>query len=216
MNSLKKSLLLYAVTDRAWLDGRTLAECVREAIRGGVTMVQLREKNLAEAEFIAEAKEIQAVCREFSVPFIINDNLDVAMAIDADGIHVGQNDLSLTEIKKRWAADKIIGISAQTLAQAVDAEKNGASYLGVGAVFPTSTKSDAVEVSPAELRRITKNISIPVVAIGGIHQNNLTELSDAGISGVALVSEIFAQKDIYANAKKLRAAVEIFTGDGVK
>ena len=207
----KETLRLYAVTDRAWLNGRSLAECVRQALLGGVTMVQLREKNLAPAEFLAEAREIHALCREFGVPFIVNDNLEVALVCDAEGLHVGQDDLEVAAIRKVWPADKIIGVSAQTVAQARQAEAAGASYLGVGAVFPTATKSDAVEVPRAELLAITKNAGIPIVAIGGIHQNNLGQLADTGVAGVALVSEIFAAPNITANAQVLRAEPEHFS-----
>lgn len=207
MKQIKNELLLYAVTDSSWLAGRTLPQCVKEAILGGVTMVQLREKALDYSSFLSLAREVQAVCRRYQVPFLINDNLDVAIEIDADGIHVGQDDLSVEAIKARWSREKIIGVSAQTTAQALAAESAGADYLGVGAVFPTGTKKDAVEVSAAELKAIISAVKIPVCAIGGIHQDNIAQLYGSGIAGVALVSEIFQQKDIQENARILRDLV---------
>lgn len=203
MYSVKKALTLYAVTDRAWLKGRYLDDCVADAVAGGATMIQLREKNLATPDFLVVAEEIKEICQKHQVPFIINDNLFVAMACDADGIHVGQDDLTVEEIKKRWPGDKIIGVSAQTLEQAKTAEKAGASYLGVGAVFPTSTKDDAVDVTLDELSAITEAVDIPVCAIGGIHPENIRQLYGTGIDGVALVSEIFAKDNIRENAEML-------------
>lgn len=207
MQNLAKKLSLYAVTDRHWLNGRTLADCVKAAIAGGVTMVQLREKNLAEADFIAEARVIKAVCAAANVPFLIDDSLAVAKAVDADGIHVGQKDMAAQAVRAQWGPEKILGVSAQTVPEALAAQQAGADYLGVGAVFPTDTKKDAVDVPLATLRAITEAVAIPVVAIGGIHPNNLRQLDGTGIAGVALVSEIFAQGDIQGNAAKLAAQV---------
>ena len=149
MKCAEKDLLLYAVTDRYWLNGRTLADVVRESLEGGVTMLQLREKTLEEPTFLQEAKELQALCRAYHVPFIVNDNVDIALAMDADGVHVGQSDMEALDVRAKLGPDKIIGVSAQTVEQALLAEKHGADYLGVGAVFPTGSKADADAVSSA-------------------------------------------------------------------
>ena len=198
-----KDLLLYAVTDRHWLNGRTLVDVVKESLDGGVTMIQLREKSLDEGKFLEEAKELQALCRERHVPFIVNDNVDIAKAMDADGVHVGQDDMAA-----KLGPDKIIGVSAHTVEEALLAEKQGADYLGVGAVFPTSSKSDVGEMSYETLKAICKAVSIPVVAIGGISQENVAKLAGSGICGVAVISAIYAKKDIKAAAADLKTAVE--------
>ena len=203
-----KDLLLYAVTDRSWLRGRTLREQVREALEGGATFVQLREKNLDEAQFLAEAKEIQKLCKAYHVPFVINDNVKIAGEIDADGVHVGQSDMEAGDVRKRLGPDKIIGVSARTVEQAKRAQEHGADYLGVGAVFPTGSKADAVEVDHEVLKEICEAVTIPVIAIGGINQNNVTELAGTGICGVAVISAIFAADDVQKAAAGLRAKVE--------
>lgn len=189
-------MLLYAVTDRAWLGAKSLSMVVREALEGGASFIQLREKNLPFDEFLAEANEIKEVCKEYMVPFVINDNVDVALACDADGVHLGQDDMSPIEARKILGDNKIIGLSAVNLEQAILAEKQGADYLGVGAVFPTSTKEDADYVSYEELKKICEAVSIPVVAIGGIGADNIMELRGSGIDGISVVSAIFAQKNI--------------------
>ena len=208
MKCAEQDLLLYAVTDRHWLNGRSLRDVVEESLRGGVTMLQLREKSLAEPAFLAEARELQALCRNYHVPFIVNDNVDIALAMDADGVHVGQSDMEALDVRRKLGPDKIIGVSAQTVEQALLAEKHGADYLGVGAVFPTSSKSD-VDVMPYEtLKAICEAVSIPVVAIGGISQENVAKLAGSGICGVAVISAIYAKKDIKAAAADLKTAVE--------
>lgn len=200
----KKDLLLYAVTDRHWLDGRKLIDVVRESLDGGVTMLQLREKALAEEKFLEEARELQALCRERHVPFIVNDNVDIAKAMDADGVHVGQDDMEALDVRAKLGPDKIIGVSAHTVEEALLAEKHGADYLGVGAVFPTSSKDD-VDVLPYEtLKAICEAVSIPVVAIGGISQENVAKLAGSGICGVAVISAIYAAKNIQAAAADLK------------
>ena len=204
----KKDLLLYAVTDRHWLDGRKLIDVVRESLDGGVTMLQLREKALAEEKFLEEAKELQALCRERHVPFIVNDNVDIAKAMDADGVHVGQDDMEALDVRAKLGPDKIIGVSAHSVEEALLAEKHGADYLGVGAMFPTGSKADAKEVEWDVLREICQAVSIPVVAIGGITQENVTELAGTGICGVAVISAIYAQEDIPAAAKNLKNTVK--------
>ena len=204
----KKDLLLYAVTDRHWLSGRSLSDVVAESLDGGVTMLQLREKALEEEAFLSEAKELQALCRRRGVPFIVNDNVAIAKAMDADGVHVGQSDMEAMDVRSLLGPEKIIGVSAQTVEQAVLAERHGADYLGVGAVFPTGSKDDADDVSYETLQAICAAVSIPVVAIGGISRDNVSRLSGSGICGVAVISAIYAAKDIRAAAAELKAATE--------
>lgn len=204
----KDQLLLYAVTDRHWLNGKTLHSVVKESLDGGVTFVQLREKQLDEAHFMEEAKDLQALCREYNVPFIINDNVDIALAMDADGVHVGQSDMEAGDVRAKLGPDKIIGVSAQTVEQAVLAEKHGADYLGVGAVFPTGSKDDATEVPHEILKAICEAVSIPVIAIGGITQKNVSTLAGSGICGIAVISAIYAQPDIKKAAENLKTATE--------
>jgi len=199
----KKSMLLYAVTDRSWLGQKTLEMQVEEALKGGVTCVQLREKEICEEDFLSEAIKIKALCKKYNVTFIVNDNVDIAIKCGADGIHVGQNDMEASNVREVIGKDMILGVSAQTVEQAVLAEKNGADYLGVGAVFNTSTKLDADAVRFETLKEICYTVSIPVVAIGGIHKNNILELSGTGIDGVALVCAIFASDNIENECKEL-------------
>lgn len=208
MKCAKENLLLYAVTDRHWLDGRTLKEVVLESLEGGVTMLQLREKHLDEAHFLEEAKELQTLCRSWHVPFLINDNVEIALAMEADGVHVGQSDMAAGDVRKKLGDDKIIGVSAQTVEQALLAEKAGADYLGVGAVFPTSSKDDANEVTYETLKAICSAVSIPVVAIGGITQENVHRLAGSGICGAAVISAIYAEPNIKKAAAELKTAVK--------
>lgn len=208
MNCDKKDLLLYAVTDRSWLNGRTLYEQVEEALKGGVTFVQLREKNLDDTAFLQEAKEIKELCVRYNVPFVINDNVDIAAEIDADGVHVGQSDMEAGDVRKKLGPDKIIGVSAQTVEQALRAQAHGADYLGVGAVFPTGSKADAVEVSHDTVREICRAVDIPVIAIGGITRENVIELKGTGICGIAVISAIFGQQDIEEAARTLKSRTE--------
>jgi len=201
-------MLLYAVTDRTWLNGRSLLQDIEESLKGGITCLQLREKNMPFELFLKEAKDVSELCRQYHVPFIINDNIEVAVSSNADGIHVGQHDMPPGEVRKKIGADKILGVSAQTVEQAIQAEKDGADYLGVGAVFPTSTKDDADAVSLETLKAICNAVHIPVVAIGGINEVNLTKLSGTGIDGIAVVSAIYAQNDIKNAAQKLKEYVQ--------
>ena len=180
----KKSLLLYAVTDRLWLNGKTLYEQVEEAIKGGVTFVQLREKKLDEESFLNEALEIQKLCRKYNIPFVVNDSVEIARKINADGVHVGQSDMEAANVRSILGNNKILGVSAQTVEQALLAEKQGADYLGVGAVFPTGSKADADDVSYDTLKEICSAVSIPVVAIGGINENNVSTLKGSGVLGI--------------------------------
>ena len=204
MRCEKKDFLLYAVTDRSWLHGKTLDEQVEEALKGGATFVQLREKNLDEEHFLEEAKSIKELCGRYQVPFVINDNVKIAQEIDADGVHVGQSDMEAGNVRAVLGEEKIIGVTAKTVEQAVAAEKNGADYLGVGAAFPTGSKADAGVIDHAMYQKISDAVSIPVIAIGGITAENIMELSGNGLSGVAVISAIFAQPDIEAATRKLR------------
>lgn len=199
----KQNLLLYAVTDRSWLGEKTLLQQVEEALRGGVTMLQLREKDLDEKSFLEEAAAVKALCARYQVPFLIDDNVPLALRCGADGVHVGQSDMEAEEVRRRIGPDKLLGVSAQTVGQAQKAEAAGADYLGVGAVFSTTTKLDADTVSLETLREICTAVKIPVVAIGGINEANLPELSGSGISGVAVVSAIFAAPSPEDAARRL-------------
>ena len=208
INCSEKELLLYAVTDRHWLGEETLYDQVKKALDGGATFVQLREKNLDREVFLAEAKEIQKLCKEYGVPFVVNDEVSIAKDIDADGVHVGQSDMEAMDVRKILGPDKIIGVSAQTVEQAIIAEKHGADYLGVGAVFTTGSKDDADDVSDETLKAICEAVSIPVIAIGGITKDNVAELAGSGICGVAVISAIFGQKDIQKATEELKFSVE--------
>ena len=204
MKVLPQQLRLYAVTDRTWLNGRRLADVVAQAIDGGATFVQLREKCLDEHDLLAEAEELSALCHFRHVPFVIDDNVEVALAAGADGVHVGQSDMEALDVRAKLGPDKIIGVSAQTVEQAILAEQRGADYLGVGAVFHTGSKADAEDVSHETLTAICNAVKIPVIAIGGITRDNVTELSGSGICGIAVISAIFAQKDIVSATKDLK------------
>ena len=202
--NLEKSLELYAVTDRHWATEQSLYEQCELALKGGVTFLQIREKNLDSETFEKEALELFALCRKYKVPFVVNDNVELAVKIDADGVHVGQQDMQAQEVRKLLGPDKILGVSAQTVEEAVLAEKQGADYLGVGAVFPTGSKADAIEVPHTVLKEICRAVKIPVVAIGGITKENIIQLNGSGIKGIAVISAIFAQKDIFAAASELK------------
>ena len=207
-DKLAKSLLLYAVTDRHWLTDKTLYDVVRESLDGGVTFLQLREKDLDDEQFYQEAVRLQEMAREYGVPFVVNDNVDIAVRMNADGVHVGQSDMEAGDVRALIGPDKILGVSAQTVEQAILAEKRGADYLGVGAVFPTGSKDDAEEVSYETLKAICEAVSIPVVAIGGITINNTHELAGSGICGIAVISAIYGQKDIYEATVSLKKVTE--------
>ena len=203
----KGQLLLYAITDRTWLNGNSLYEAVEESLKGGVTCLQLREKALDTERFLEEARQLKPLCRSYGVPFIVNDNVDIALKSDADGVHIGQSDGDIRETRAR-IGNKILGVSAATVKEALEAEKAGADYLGVGAVFPTNSKNDAENVSLSTLRDICNAVSIPVVAIGGITLENVSLLTDSGICGIAVISAIYAQKDIRNAARRLRTEAE--------
>ena len=199
----KSSMLLYAVTERSWLKNRSLPDAVEEALKAGVTFLQLREKDLDYDSFLQIAIEIKKITDKYKIPYVINDNVDVAIACGADGVHVGQEDMDAKDVRKIIGSDKILGVSAETVEQAIKAEQSGADYLGVGAVFPSPTKLDADVVSFETLKEICKAVSIPVVAIGGINEDNAMKLAGSGIAGIAVISGIFAQDDIAAAVKRL-------------
>lgn len=207
-NFNRDNLRLYAVTDRSWLGEQTLYEQVEEALRGGATMVQIREKELDEADFEDEAREIQKLCRKYQVPLIINDNVALAKRVDADGVHIGQSDMEMKNARELLGEDKIIGVTAKTIEQAKAAEAAGADYLGSGAVFGSSTKLDAKPMEHALFQEICESVAIPVVAIGGITADNVMQLKGRGMAGVAVVSGIFACKDIEAGTRRLRELVD--------
>lgn len=199
----KRILRLYAVTDRSWLNGRALEDDIEKAIKGGVTLVQLREKNIATDDIIKSAIRIKSVCKKHGIPLIINDNVDAVIGSDADGVHLGQSDMSISEARKILGKNKIIGATAKTVEQAQKAELEGADYLGSGAIFGTATKDDAKKMDIETLKSITQSVKIPIVAIGGITGENILELRGTGISGAAVVSGIFAQNDIEKAAEDL-------------
>lgn len=210
----KKAMTLYAVTDRTWVGEQSLYEQVESALKGGVTCVQLREKELDEEAFLAEAIEIAALCKRYGVPFFVNDNVDIAIQCHADGIHVGQKDQKAAEVRWRVGEDMMIGVSAHSVEEALEAVKNGADCLGVGAMFSTATKTDVDQLSWETLRDICAAVDVPVVAIGGISKDNMMQLSGTGVDGVALVSAIFAAGDIEAECRALRALSEQMRGFG--
>ena len=205
-------MLLYAVTDRAWVGTKSLYEQVKEALENGVTCVQLREKELDESDFLKEAKQISALCKEYKVPFIVNDNVNIAIACKANGIHIGQEDMELTNVRKLVGEDMIIGVSAHTVEEAIKAQEGGADYIGIGAVFATSTKTDVDVLSFDTLKSICEAVDIPTVAIGGIKKDNICKLKGSGIDGVAVVSAIFAAKDIATATKELLLEVKKAVG----
>ena len=208
----KQHMLLYAVTDRAWTGKQTLYDQVEAALKGGVTCVQLREKELDETAFLQEAKELCALCRRYGVPFLVNDNVEIAIACGADGIHVGQEDLAAGEVRRRVGENMILGVSVHTVEEAFQAVRDGADYLGLGAVFPTSTKTDVEQMSNETLRAICDAVNVPIVAIGGINWGNILRLAGSGVDGVALVSAIFSAEDIEGTCRELRGMSKEMVG----
>lgn len=195
-DDIRKSMLLYAVTDRAWLkENEKLSDVVKEVLENGATFLQIREKDLPEDVFESEAEELKALCNHYHVPFVVNDSVEIAMQCEADGVHVGQSDIKGRDIRAMIGEEKILGISAGTVEEAIAAEKAGADYIGVGAVFGTSTKKNARSMSVERLKEICDSVSIPVVAIGGIGAHNTWQLSGSGVDGIAVVSAIFAAEN---------------------
>lgn len=207
-DDIRRGMLLYAVTDRSWLRGRSLASCVREAIEGGATFVQLREKHAEHDEALALARELKQVCAQAGVPFVIDDDVELAAEVGADGVHVGQSDTACGEARRILGPEAIVGVSAQTVAEALEAQAAGADYLGVGALHPTPTKPDAVDVTYDDLRAICDAVDIPVVGIGGVDVVTAHELTGTGVAGGAVVSAIFAADDCREAARQLRAELE--------
>ena len=208
MNITREQLKLYAVTDRSWLGSETLYEQVEKALKGGVTLVQLREKTLDEAAFEKEGQELLELCHHYNVPLIINDNVELAKKIHADGVHIGQSDMEIKNARELLGADKIIGVTAKTIEQAKAAETAGADYLGSGAVFGTSTKTDAKPMELDLFQEICESVTIPVVAIGGLNKEHLELLKGTGVDGIAVVSALFAADDIEKAAEELKEAVK--------
>lgn len=207
-DDIRRGMTLYAVTDRSWLGERTLAQVVERVLRGGATFLQLREKELDRAAFLAEARELKGLAAQYRVPFVINDDIDIALESDADGVHLGQTDLMGRDVRALVGPDKILGITANTVELAVAAERAGADYIGAGAVFGTTTKQNAKNLSLDTLREICRAVTIPVVAIGGINGDNLPRLAGTGAAGAAVVSALFAQRDLEEAARRLRALAD--------
>lgn len=208
MKFAESMLRLYAVTDRSWLGNQTLAQQVEQALRGGATCVQLREKELNDTDFLAEARELKALCARYGVPLIINDNVELALEVDADGVHVGQEDMDARDVRGLIGPDKILGVTAKTVEQAQKAQQAGANYLGSGAVFGSTTKLNARPMTKELLQSICESVQIPVVAIGGIHRGNIAFLAGTGIRGAAVVSGIFSAVDIAEECRILRAEID--------
>lgn len=208
MKFTESMLRLYAVTDRSWVGTQTLYEQVEAALRGGVTCVQLREKELNDTDFLAEAKELKILCARYGVPLIINDNVELALKVDADGVHVGQEDMNAQDVRGLIGPGKILGVTAKTIEQAQKAQLAGADYLGSGAVFGSTTKPNARPMTKELLHSICQSVTIPVVAIGGIHRGNIASLAGTGIRGAAVVSGIFAAADIEEECFRLRAEID--------
>ena len=201
----KDMLHLYAITEERGNRKRPLIEMVKEAIEGGVTILQLREKHLSDDELMAEALEIKELCHSYGVPLIINDNVELALRCGADGVHVGIEDTPVEEIRAKAGKDFIIGATAKTVKQAIAAEQAGADYIGVGAVFPSPTKQNAVRITNSQLREITSAVSMPAVAIGGITLENISQIDCGTLSGIAVVSAVFGAEDITQATKELKA-----------
>ena len=215
-DEIRKSMLLYAVTDQMWLkDGEKLADVVEAVLQNGATFLQIREKDLAEDAFELEAERLKTLCAQHGVPFVVNDSVEIAMQCDADGVHVGQSDIKGRDIRAIIGSDKILGISAGTVEEAVAAENAGADYIGVGAVFPTGTKKNATPMTMELLKEIVSSVSIPVVAIGGISAENILQLRGSGVDGVAVVSAIFAAEDPgKATSDLLKLAEQVVASHG--
>ena len=208
MKCAEEYMRLYAVTDRAWVGGQTLYQQVESALKGGVTCVQLREKELDEEAFLKEAFELHDLCKKYNVPFFINDNVDIAIQCHADGIHVGQEDMAAADVRAKVGPDMLLGVSAHSVEEARLAVAHGADYLGVGAAFSTHTKTDVDVLPEGELKKICDAVDVPVVAIGGIHKDNILQLKGSGADGVALVSAIFGAEDIEAECRELKVLAE--------
>lgn len=215
-DDIRKAMLLYAVTDQMWLkEGETLGDVVESVLQNGATFLQIREKDLAQDAFEAEAERLKTLCTQHEVPFVVNDSVEIALQCDADGVHVGQSDIKGRDIRSIIGPDKILGISAGTVEEAIAAEIAGADYIGVGAIFSTSTKKNARSMTMERLKEIVSSVSIPVVAIGGISTENILQLRGSGVDGVAVVSAIFAAEDPgKATAALLKLAEQVVASHG--
>lgn len=210
MKFTSDNLKLYAVTDRQWLNDKSLSQAVEEAIKGGATIIQIREKNISYDEFKEIALDVKKVTDKYSIPLIINDNVKLCMEIDADGVHVGADDMSVKNARKILGSNKIVGSTARTLERAISAYNEGANYLGIGAVFNTTTKEGTTHMTMELAQSINTAVNIPTVAIGGINTENVAKLHDYGVMGIAVVSAIFAQENITAACQKLIEEVNKF------
>lgn len=206
----KNRCILYAITDRTWLNGRSLEDVVEQSLMGGVDMVQLREKNLDFNSFLESAIKIKKLTEKYGVPLIINDNIEVCRQSNADGVHIGQGDTPLSKAREILGKDKIIGVTAKTIQQALEAQLNGADYLGVGAMFGSTTKKDAIPLTFQQLADIRKSVTIPIVAIGGINANNIDKFANTNVDGIAVVSAIYGQTDIKSATENLLAKISNF------
>lgn len=206
----KNRCILYAITDRTWLNGRSLEDVVEQSLRGGVDIIQLREKNLDFNSFLESAIKIKKLTEKYNVPLIINDNIEVCRQSNADGVHIGQGDTPLSKARKILGKDKIIGVTAKTIQQALEAQLNGADYLGVGAMFGSTTKKDAIPLTFQQLADIRKSVTIPIVAIGGINANNIDKFANTNVDGIAVVSAIYGQTDIKSATENLLAKISNF------
>lgn len=206
----KNRCILYAITDRTWLNGRSLEDVVEQSLMGGVDMVQLREKNLDFNSFLESAIKIKKLTEKYGVPLIINDNIEVCRQSNADGVHIGQGDTPLSKAREILGKDKIIGVTAKTIQQALEAQLNGADYLGVGAMFGSTTKKDAIPLTFQQLADIRKSVTIPIVAIGGINANNINKFANTNVDGIAVVSAIYGQNDIKSATENLLAKISNF------
>lgn len=203
-----KDLCLYIVTDRGWLGNQTLETQVEAALAGGATFLQIREKDMDKETFINEALSLKKLAAEYNVPFVVNDAVDIALAVDADGVHIGQEDGNVAEVRKQISKEKILGVSVGTVEEALSAQGDGADYLGVGAIYATPTKDDAQEVGADGLKAICEAVDIPVVAIGGLNRDNFSVLKNTGASGAALISAIFNNDDITRNTREIKEIIE--------
>ncbi len=202
---MKYDYTLYLVTDRSLMSTATLIEAVEQAILGGCTMIQLREKNISSLDFYRQSVEVKKITEQYHVPFIINDRIDIAIAVNADGVHIGQSDIPAAIARDLIGTDMLLGVSAASVKEAVQAANDGADYLGVGAMFPTGTKTDANYVSIEELKKIRHAVNLPIIAIGGINKGNIKQFHDTGINGLAVVSAIIAQPDIQKTAAEMKS-----------
>jgi len=203
----KNTLLLYAITDNDCIGERDFFREVENALKGGVTILQLREKNMSTEHLIEKAKKLRPICNKYNVPLIINDDVQAAIQSGADGVHVGADDMDVAEIRKKTGNNFIIGATAKTLEQAIKAQNQGADYLGCGALFPSPTKQNAKPMTPETLKQITSSINIPVVAIGGLTYDNIDIIKDSGVSGAAVISAIFAENDTEEAASQLKQKI---------